>query len=149
MTPDDIRRAITNQKSEHAPHAFKAGQVGMNEFDLLYPVLRRLPVRELSKWMRLIDEMRATHNGCGPCYSKILAYSIFFTEDLLPERNDEYYSIYKTVAGIPPRGRDFIREVWDSINGNTDTPFAEVHKRWWREQACEMPRPRHLLNLPK
>lgn len=149
MTPDDIRRAINNQKSEHAPHAFKAGQVGMHEFDLLYPVLRGLPARELSKWMRLIDRMRATHDGCEPCFSKILAYSIFFTEDVIPELNDKYYSLYKSVAGIPPVDRDYIREVWDSINGEPDSPFAERHKRWWRELSGGTPRNDRWLNLKR
>ena len=149
MSPDDIRRAINNQKSEHAPHAFKAGQVGMTDFVLLYPVLRKLPAGELSEWMRLIDKMRATHKGCEACYCKILAYSIFFTEDLLEERNEEYYSAYRLIAGIPPRDRDYIKEVWDSIHGKTDSPISEVHKRWWREHAFENVPARSLLNLRK
>ena len=62
----------------------------MEAFDELYPVLRRLPGAVLNKWMQLIDDLRATHAHCLPCSSKILAYSVLFTQERLPEQCQEY-----------------------------------------------------------
>lgn len=139
MTADNIRRLINNQKEEYSPHAFRAGGAAMAAFDELHPVLRELPGPALARWMRLIDKMRATHDGCLPCSSKILAYSILFTQDLLPELCERYTRLYyeQIRRNTPPAGRDYMAEVLNSLNQGPESPAAQLHKRNWRMLAEE------------
>ena len=141
MNDEDIRRLIENQKAEHVPHAFRAGGAGMADFNALYPVLRRLSRTELRRWMGLIDQMRATHEGCLPCTAKILAYSVLFTRDRYPERCERYTRLYQELnRSCEPGGRDFMAEVIDSLAQKPDSPAALAHKRNWRLLADEMAR---------
>jgi hypothetical protein len=118
MTHDNIRRLITNQMREYAPHPFRGS--GMVDFSQLYPVLRSLPPQELAEWMQLIDTMRATHGDCPSCPLKILAFSALFTLERLPELSLEYTKLYdegiERVYRPPGPGRNYMGEVLDAIN---------------------------------
>lgn len=141
MNANDIRRRIENQKAEHVPHAFRAGGAAMEDFNALYPVLRKLPRADLRRWMGLIDRMRATHDECLPCTAKILAYSILFTRGRVPGLCARYTTLYKEVnRDHQPGDRDFMAEVLDSLKGKPDSPAAQAHKRNWRLLADEMAR---------
>ena len=141
MNTSDIRRRIENQKAEHVPHAFRAGGAGMEDFNSLCPVLRRLARPGLRQWMGLIDQMRATHDGCLPCTSKILAYSVLFTRGRYPELCDRYTRLYQELnSNRQPGDRDFMAEVLDSLAGRPESPAAQAHKRNWRLLADEMAR---------
>ncbi len=123
MTDDNIQRLINNQKSEHSLHAFAGNRGGMNDFNLLYPVLTKLPTAALRKWMRMIDAMRATHADCAPCYAKILAYSILFTQDRSPKLCEGYQELYTPFVAkyfIGRRYRDIMGEVRASLHGTDD-----------------------------
>ena len=123
MTDDNIRRLIQNQKSEHLRHAFAGNRGGMDDFNLLHPVLTKLPAPLLRKWMRLIDTMRATHEDCAPCYAKILAYSILFTQERAPELCERYRQIYTPFVAkyfVGSRHRDVMGEIQASIHGTED-----------------------------
>lgn len=137
MTPDTIRRLITNQKAEHFPHAFRAGAAGMSDFNQLFPVLSRLPAAELAEWLALIDAMRASHGECGACACKILAYEILFTRERLPTLSARYAALYAELSQYDTSGRDFLAEVRSSLRGDPDGPAAEYHKRGWRQLALE------------
>ena|SRR6478735_4473435 len=120
MTEDNIRRLIQNQKSEHTGHAFAGNRGGMQDFNLLYPVLSQLPAVKLRKWMRMVDAMRATHNGCGSCTAKILAYSILFTEKRSPtlcKHYREIYTLFVTRYFVGKYRRDIMAEVLASLHG--------------------------------
>jgi hypothetical protein len=140
MTSNDIRRLINNHKETHVPHAFRAGGAAMEDFNRLYPVLRELSLPDLAQWMALIDKMRETHDGCLPCSSKILAYSIAFTEGRLPELCQEYTRQYhKQISDTePPAGRDYMAEVLTSLRQGPESPMAREHKRHWDGLAVEM-----------
>lgn len=120
ITAADIGHHITNQREEYAHCSFAAGRVGMSDFSRLYPVLRCLPPRQLTKWMQLIDSMRATHDDCASCTLKVLAYSILFTRDRLPKLSLEYTRLYQARAKKcyrpPGPGRDYMGEVLASID---------------------------------
>ena len=123
MTDDNIQRLINNQKSEHSLHAFAGNRGGMDDFNLLYPVLTKLPAVALRKWMRMIDAMRATHEDCAPCYAKILAYSILFTQDRAPKLCQRYRELYTPFVAkhfIGRRYRDIMGEVQASLHGTDD-----------------------------
>ena len=111
----------------------------MSDFNQLYPVLRSLPGPELARWMRLVDKMRATHAFCLPCSSKILAYSVLFTQDCLPELCEKYTRLYyeQIRRTTPPPGRDYMAEVLASLNQGPESPAAQHHKRNWRMLAVE------------
>lgn len=142
MTAIEIRRIINNQKQQHTPHAFRAGSAGMTDFNQLHPLLRRLPERTLARHMKLIDRMWLTHEHCEPCYCKILAYCILFTADRLPERHAEYERLYRARISGSRRGRDYMREVLDSLLRQIDHPNAKLHKQYWVSVADEMARSR-------
>lgn len=128
MTEDNIRRLIQNQKSEHSPHAFAGNRSGMEDFNLLYPLLSQLPSAKLRKWMRLIDAMRATHSGCGPCTAKILAYSILFTENHSPTLCQHYCGLYTAFVArhfYGKHARDIMAEVLASLHGTDHEDEAE------------------------
>ena len=130
MTDDNIQRLINNQKSEHSLHAFAGNRGGMHDFNLLYPVLTKLPNPTLRKWMRMIDTMRATHEDCAPCYAKILAYSILFTQDRAPklcQRYRDFYTPFVAMHFVGRRYRDIMGEVQASLHG-TDGKNAKVKK---------------------
>lgn len=131
--PDTIRRLITNQKEEHMPHAFRAGYVGMQDYNKLVPVLRGLPLEELSHWLDLMDEVYESHRLCQPCGCKVLSYLILISKDLLPERHAAYFSRYENhIRCWPPAGqRDFMTEVIDSLYHGKDHSNAKAHKAWW------------------
>ena len=125
MTDDNIQRLINNQKSEHTPHAFAGNRSGMGDFNLLYPVLTKVPAVALRKWMRMIDAMRATHGDCAPCYAKILAYSILFTQDHAPKLCERYQQLYTPFVArnfIGRRYRDIMGEVKGSLQGTGNQP---------------------------
>ena len=140
MTDDNIQRLINNQKSEHTPHAFAGNRSGMGDFNLLYPVLTKVPTGDLRKWMRMIDAMRATHGDCAPCYAKILAYSILFTQDRAPklcERYQELYAPFVAKNFIGRRCRDIMGEVQDSLRG-IDGNDEELSARSSRVPVVEL-----------
>ena len=128
MTDDNIQRLINNQKAEHSLHAFAGNRGGMDDFNLLYPVLTKLPAVALRKWMRMIDAMRATHEDCAPCYAKILAYSILFTQGRAPKLCQRYRELYTPFVAryfVRKPVRDIMAEVQASLHG-TDPKSDEV-----------------------
>ena len=140
MTDDNIQRLINNQKSEHSLHAFAGNRGGMGDFNLLYPVLTKLPAVALRKWMRMIDAMRATHVDCVPCYAKILAYSILFTQNRAPELCERYRELYGQLVAKHYTGRryrDIMGEVKASLHG-TDDKADEVNPANSRAPIMEL-----------
>jgi hypothetical protein len=131
--PETIRRLITNQKHEHTLHAFRAGYGGMQDFNRLVPVLRRMEPSETGRWLDVIDEVYETHRHCQPCGCKVLAYQILISESLLPERHQCYFEQYREIiARHPPvGGRDFMNEVIESLYHGRDHPNARRHLAWW------------------
>jgi hypothetical protein len=131
--PDTIRRLITNQREEHMAHAFRAGYGGMQDYNRLVPVLRKLPPEELSQWLDLMDEVYESHRLCQPCGCKVLSYLILISKDLLPERHAAYFRRYEDhIRRWPPAGgRDFMNEVIDSLYRGKDHSNAKAHQAWW------------------
>jgi len=130
---DTIRRLITNHREEHMAHAFRAGYGGMQDYNRLVPVLRKLPPEELSQWLDLMDEVYESHRSCQPCGCKVLSYLILISRDLLPERHAAYFSRYEDhIRRHPPAdGRDFMTEVIDSLYHGKEHPNAKKHLAWW------------------
>lgn len=130
---DTIRRLITNQKEEHTPHAFRTGHGGMQDYNRLAPILRKLPPEELSEWLDLMDEVYESHRLCQPCGCKVLSYLILISKDLLPDRHATYFSRYEDhIRRWPPvGGRDFMSEVIESLYHGKEHSNAKAHKAWW------------------
>lgn len=134
-----IRQLINNQRFEHSPHAFRAGHVGMHDFNRLAPLLRGLPKKELHKWLDLIDEMAATHSFCNSCYGKIIAYCIIMTKNV-PDfelRHEGYKMLYTDCIAATRHNepRDYMREVLDSMYHGKDHAQRQKHVRYWHEIA--------------
>lgn len=131
--PDAIRRLITNQKEEHMAHAFRAGYSGMQDYNRLVPVLRKLPPEELSQWLDLMDEVYESHRLCQPCGCKVLAYQILISKDRLTDRHEKYLSRYQAAirSSLPHGGRDFMAEVIESLGHGKDHSNAKAHLAWW------------------
>lgn len=134
---DLIRRLITNQRDEHAPHAFRAGHAGMQDFNRLVPILRSLPVTEIRNWLNLIDEVADSHQYCAYCLGKITAYLILITEGIesLVVRHTNYRNQYAHVLADQRQdeNRDFIKEVLDSMYHGKEHPHRRLHAFRWHE----------------
>ena len=131
--PNTIRRLITNQREEHMAHAFRAGYGGMQDYNRLVPLLRKLPLEELPQWLDLMDEVYESHRLCQPCGCKVLAYQILISEGRLPERHLDYLEQYRNIiTRYPPvGGRDFMGEVIQSLYQGQEHPNAKKHLAWW------------------
>ena len=137
--PGELRRLILNQKEEHTPHAFRGGATGMADFRRVAPALSVMTPGELEPWLDLIEEVAATHRGCLPCSAKLWAYLMVFSRDKLPDRHVSYLRRYRQHARLgADLGRNFLREVLESLQGNDDSPAAEAHRRSWRAYVIEL-----------
>jgi hypothetical protein len=134
-----IRRLIVNQRDDHTPHAFRAGHAGMQDFNRLVPLLRRLPAEEISQWLDLIGDVAASHRHCPYCLGKIIAYSIIITKDLEPLaiRHAGYMKQYERLLAdqLNEEPRDFITEVIDSMCNGKEHPHRKLHAAHWHEIA--------------
>jgi hypothetical protein len=134
-----IRRLITNQRYEHAPHAFRAGHAGMHDFNRLVPLLRGLPETELHTWLDLIDSVAATHAYCECCFGKILAYCVLITkaEPSMAMRHRRYKELYAICADAKPEAepRDYMKEVLDSMYHGKEHARRQTHVQHWHELA--------------
>lgn len=131
METGEIRRLIRNQSEGHSPHSFRTGGAGMADFARLAPVLRSLPTAELGRWMRFIEKMRAGHDYCPPCSTKILAFCVVFTRERLPELSGRYNRLYveRLEAAGPSKRRDYFGEVVEAVDGRADDALACRHAK--------------------
>lgn len=104
----------------------------MLDFQLLYPVLRALQGKELRGWMGLIDAMRETHVDCQSCTGKILAYSILFTDEILPQENAGYVRYYLGNISRLRTERDYMDEVLDGLNGPGPPTSERLSATYWK-----------------
>ncbi len=103
MLDDKILRLINNQKTEHTPHAFRAGGAGLRDFGALRHLLEPLTEAELSEALDVIDAMAATHNGCASCTAKIAAFCEAFAAQTLPQRSVGYREACSALSGREQR----------------------------------------------
>lgn len=136
---DLIRRLITNQRDEHTPHAFRAGHAGMQDFNILVPILRSRPAKEIRSWLGLIDEVADSHQYCTYCFGKITAYRILMTRGIEPLaiEHTNYMEQYARLLAEQrdDEERDFIKEVIDSMYHGKEHPHRKLYAFHWHEMV--------------
>jgi hypothetical protein len=137
MIDDDLRRLITNQKSEHSPHAFKSyGRSGVSDFIFLMPRLRSdsFPRIDLEKALDLIDNVRETHRDCKSCSLKIIVFCELFTYRKHETRYAHYRSEYDRMKKAEMEehvitegiGRDYRSEI-------ANCAYRALGEQLWRD----------------
>jgi hypothetical protein len=111
----EILRIIGNARFDHNVCVMANNQYGMEEFGRLFYLLADLPDTKLMEYLDQIDLVRAGHRGCVRCSLKFLVFCQFFCGIQLPHRLEGYNREFDAMVSKWP-GRDFVEEVWKSID---------------------------------
>ena len=112
----EIRRIIGNARQEHNRCVLARKRYGLEEFGRLYYLLEALPGEQLEAHLDFLDEVRATHDDCGPCSMKFIAFCRFYCGSKLPARLARYEKEYSELHRLLASPRDFMDEVQYAID---------------------------------
>ena len=111
---DEIMRLI-NKRLHEGKHPFKRDSRGMSDFSDLSGILRKLPKKEVAKYVAEIEKIFEAVKNCEACTAKLCAYLIFICEGILEDKCQEYTLKLEPIRFNQRYNRDYKEEVYSSL----------------------------------